>query len=162
MSEADITALARRLGRRAKLVGALIATAESCTGGGVAEAITRIPGSSAWFDRGFVTYSNGAKQRMLGVRAATLARHGAVSEAAARQMAAGALRKSDAELAVAITGIAGPGGGSRDKPVGLVWFAWATRGGTILTESRRLRGGRDAVRRQSVRRALEGLMEMLE
>ena len=162
MSDARITALARSLGRLAKRRGVMIATAESCTGGGVAEAITRIAGSSAWFDRGFVTYSNEAKRRMLGVRLRTLEAHGAVSEAVARAMATGAVTRSGADLAVAITGIAGPGGGSREKPVGLVWFSWARRGGELVTEGVRFRGGRDAVRRQSVHRALEGLREMLE
>ena len=161
MSDARITALARALGRRAKRRGVMIATAESCTGGGVAEAITRIAGSSAWFDRGFVTYSNEAKRRMLGVKLRTLEAHGAVSEAVAREMARGALKKSGAGVAVAITGIAGPGGGSREKPVGLVWFAWAGGGGALVTHGQRFRGGREAVRRQSVRRGLEGLLELL-
>lgn len=161
MSEDRITRLARRLGRLARRRGVMIATAESCTGGGVAEAITRIPGSSAWFDRGFVTYSNEAKRRMLGVRTRTLEDHGAVSEPVARQMAIGALRKSGADVALAITGIAGPGGGSREKPVGLVWFAWAMQGGAVLTESRRFDGDRESVRLQSVERAVEGLIEAL-
>ena len=161
MSEDRLTRLARSVGRLAKRRGALIATAESCTGGGVAEALTRIPGSSAWFDRGFVTYSNDAKRELLGVRAGTLQAHGAVSEAVAREMARGALRKSGAELSVAITGIAGPGGGSRDKPVGTVWFAWARAGGELATHGARFKGGRDAVRRQSVAAALDGLIDLL-
>ena len=161
MSDADLTRRARALGRIAKRRGATVATAESCTGGGVAEAITRIPGSSAWFDRGFVTYSNESKRQALGVRTATLARHGAVSEAVAREMARGALRKSDAEISVAITGVAGPGGGSRDKPVGTVWFAWAVAGGEVATHVARFKGGREAVRRQSVAAALDGLIDLL-
>lgn len=160
MTDAELTRRARALGRAAKRRGVMIATAESCTGGGVAEAITRIPGSSAWFDRGFVTYSNAAKKRMLGVQQRTLDAHGAVSEAVARQMARGALRRSDAALAVAITGVAGPGGGSREKPVGLVWIAWA-REGEVRAERLMLRGGREAVRRGSVAAALAGLAAML-
>jgi nicotinamide-nucleotide amidase len=161
LSEEAVTRLARALGRRAKKRGVLVATAESCTGGGVAEAITRIGGSSAWFDRAFVTYSNEAKRQMLGVQERTLARHGAVSEAVARQMARGALRKGGAGISVAITGVAGPGGGSREKPVGLVWFAWAARGGELRSESQRFEGDRASVRLQSVRHALEGLIGMM-
>lgn len=161
MSADRITRLAAALGRLARRRGVMIATAESCTGGGVAEAITRIAGSSAWFDRGFVAYSNPAKQRMLGVRAATLAAHGAVSEAVARQMALGALRKSDAQIAVAITGIAGPGGGTHEKPVGLVCFAWA-KAGEAATHRMVFKGNRDAVRAYSVAVALEGLAKLLK
>jgi nicotinamide-nucleotide amidase len=161
VTDSDITRLARALGRLAKRRGVMIATAESCTGGGVAEAITRISGSSAWFDRGFVTYSNAAKRAMLGVRQRTLEVHGAVSEAVAREMARGALKKSGADAAVAITGIAGPGGGSRAKPVGLVWFAWARSGGEAVAAGRRFKGGRESVRRQSVALALEGLVAAL-
>ena len=161
MNDAAITRRARALGTLAKRRGVMVATAESCTGGGVAEAITRIAGSSAWFDRAFVTYSNEAKRAMLGVRQRTLEAHGAVSEAVAREMARGALKKSRADVAVAITGIAGPGGGSRAKPVGLVWFAWARSGGELVAAERRFRGGRESVRRQSVALALEGLAEAL-
>ena len=159
MSADRIRALARTLGRHCKRRGLAVAAAESCTGGGLAEAITRISGSSAWFDRGFVTYSNDAKRQMLGVQARTLAAHGAVSGVVARQMAQGALKRSRATLAVAITGVAGPTGGTREKPVGLVWFAWAVRGGEVESACERFTGGRDAVRRQSVARALEGLVE---
>jgi nicotinamide-nucleotide amidase len=161
MSADRITRLAAALGRLAKRRAVMIATAESCTGGGVAEAITRIAGSSEWFDRGFVTYSNAAKQGMLGVRAATLAAHGAVSEPVARQMALGALRKSDAHIAVAITGIAGPGGGTPEKPVGLVCFAWA-KAGEAATHSMVFEGNRQAVRAYSVAVALEGLAKLLK
>ena len=135
------------------------ATAESCTGGLVAGAITDIAGSSGWFERGFVTYSNEAKVELLGVRAETLARHGAVSEATARAMVAGALERSLASIAVAVTGIAGPGGGTPDKPVGLVWFAWAVRGGSVEAISHRFPGDRAAVREASVGVALAGLLE---
>lgn len=141
-----------------------LATAESCTGGGVAYAVTQVAGSSQWFDRGFVTYSNAAKRQSLGVSAVDLRQHGAVSEPVARAMARGALAASDAHLAVAITGIAGPGGGSAEKPVGLVCFSWALRRGGELrlrTESRRLTGDRAAVRTHAIIVALEGSLQML-
>ena len=154
-------ALAARLGRRLLRAGALLATAESCTGGWVAQAATSIAGSSKWFDRGFVTYSNEAKRELLGVRAATLRRHGAVSEATAREMARGAQRRSRARLAVAITGIAGPGGGTPGKPVGTVCFAFAC-GRTVRSETRRFRGSRQAVRRRSVLHALRGALKALD
>jgi nicotinamide-nucleotide amidase len=136
-----------------------LATAESCTGGLVAGAITDVAGSSGWFDRGFVTYSNEAKIDLLGVSRETLARSGAVSEATVREMAAGALSRSRADIAVAVTGVAGPAGGSPDKPVGLVWFAWAVRDGTVDAESRRFEGDRAAVRDASVGVALRGVLE---
>lgn len=141
-----------------------LATAESCTAGGVAYAVTQVAGSSQWFDRGFITYSNAAKRQVLGVSATDLRLHGAVSEQVARAMARGALVASDAQLAVGITGIAGPGGGSADKPVGLVCFSWALRQGGDLrlhTESRRLSGDRAAVRTQAIIIALEGLLQIL-
>jgi nicotinamide-nucleotide amidase len=159
MGRDPLERLARRLGARLKKRKLMLATAESCTGGWVAQAVTSVSGSSNWFERGFVTYSNAAKKELLGVRAATLARHGAVSEAVAREMAAGALRRSRAQIAVAVTGIAGPGGGTRKKPVGLVWFAWATKKGGAQSAVRRFAGGRDAVRRRSVAFALQGLLE---
>jgi nicotinamide-nucleotide amidase len=157
MSDATLpiaTALARALEAR-KLK---VATAESCTGGLAAAAITDVAGSSAWFDRGFVTYSNEAKVAMLGVDPDTIAAHGAVSEATAREMAAGALARSAADLVVAITGVAGPAGGSPDKPVGMVCFAWARRGGGIDAVTGHFAGDRAAVRRASVAAALEGLL----
>lgn len=135
-----------------------VATAESCTGGLVAAAITDVAGSSGWFDRGFVTYSNEAKIAMLGVRAETLASDGAVSEATAREMAAGALARSLADLAVAVTGVAGPSGGSPEKPVGMVCFAWALRSGAIASATRHFAGDRAAVRAASAASALEGLL----
>lgn len=122
--EAEIDRLSRELGEALQARGWFAATAESCTGGGVATAITDIAGSSGWFDRGFVTYTNEAKQQMLGVSIDSLLRHGAVSEAVVLEMARGGLARSDAGICVAISGIAGPGGGSDDKPVGTVWFAW--------------------------------------
>ncbi len=154
--------LAESLGRKLKAQGELLVTAESCTGGWVAQAVTAIAGSSAWFERGFVTYSNEAKAELLDVRAATLERHGAVSEETAREMALGALAKSRGTLALAITGIAGPGGGSPGTPVGTVCFAWARRGGAARSETRRFAGDREAVRRQSVERALAGALEALD
>ena len=154
--------LATDLGAALSARGWKAATAESCTGGLVAGAITDIAGSSEWFDRGFVTYSNEAKVELLGVRPETLARFGAVSEAVAREMVAGALERSEADIAVAVTGIAGPAGGSPDKPVGLVWLAWATRGGRTEAASQRFPGDRAAVREASVAAALLGLRERLD
>lgn len=153
--------LAKRLGERLAASGQVLAIAESCTGGWVAQAVTAIAGSSDWFDRGFVTYSNDAKQEMLGVRADTLARHGAVSEQTAREMAQGALARSKATVALAVTGVAGPGGGSAEKPVGMVCFAWARRQ-TIRTETIHFSGDRESVRRQSVIHALEGVLKGLD
>ena len=147
--------------------GRILVTAESCTGGWVAQAVTSIAGSSEWFERGYVTYSNAAKREALGVRKVTLDRHGAVSEPTAREMARGALKRSRGALgrvrgmiAVSVTGIAGPGGGSPGKPVGTVCFAWA-QGRKIRSETRRYRGGRRNVRRQSVVHALRGELKWL-
>lgn len=154
--------LALDLGRVLAARGLKAATAESCTGGLVAGAITGVAGSSAWFDRGFVTYSNEAKVDLLGVRPQTLARFGAVSEATAREMVAGALERSRADIAVAVTGIAGPAGGTADKPVGLVWLAWATRNGGAEAASRHFPGDRAAVREATVAFALEGLIQRLQ
>ncbi|MDB5895392.1 MAG: damage-inducible protein CinA [Rhodoferax sp.] len=133
--------------------GWTIATAESCTGGLIAGACTDLAGSSAWFDRGFVTYSNEAKHEMIGVDAALIATHGAVSEPVARAMAAGALRHSGAQATVAVTGVAGPTGGSAEKPVGTVWFGWSIRG-ILSSEKRCFEGDRAAIREASVRHAL--------
>ncbi len=140
----------------------MIVTAESCTGGWVSEAITAIPGSSAWFDRGFVTYSNIAKHEMLGVKLSTLDQFGAVSEETAREMVVGALNNSHADLSVAITGIAGPGGSDDEthgKPVGTVWFAWADQD-SIVSRQHLFKGDRAKVREQAVVTALEGLLEL--
>jgi nicotinamide-nucleotide amidase len=139
----------------------MLATAESCTGGWVAKCITDIAGSSAWFDRGFVTYSNRAKQDMLGVAAATLEVEGAVSEATVSEMARGALARSAADIAVAVSGIAGPAGDVPGKPVGTVCFAWLVSGGSPRVETRHFDGDREAVRRLAVARALEGLVDVL-
>ena len=161
MTEDDVTGLARTLGRLARRRGVDIATAESCMGGGVATAITRISGSAKYFDRGFVTYTNPAKKQMLGVTQRSLGNYGAVSEDVAAEMARGALRHSEADVSVAITGIAGPTGGSRSKPVGLVWFAWAVRGGDVQTRCFRFKGNRTGIRLQSVAVALQGLIDLL-
>ncbi|HEX7043275.1 MAG TPA: nicotinamide-nucleotide amidase [Burkholderiales bacterium] len=158
----DLLRLAERVGRALARAGAMLAAAESCTGGWVAQAVTAIAGSSAWFDRGFVTYSNAAKSEMLGVPEALIREHGAVSEPVARAMAEGALAHSRAHAAVAITGIAGPSGGTPEKPVGTVWFAWAGRGAATRSARHLLRGDREAIRRQSVAIALEGLLEEIE
>lgn len=157
----DLEWLAERLGGVLSGRGEWLACAESCTGGWVAQSITAIAGSSGWFDRGFVTYSNAAKVEMLGVPEATLVRHGAVSEAVARAMAQGALAHSRADWTLAITGIAGPGGGSPEKPVGTVCFAWAGREAGCLAQTRVFSGERAAVREQSVRHALAGLLDLL-
>jgi len=154
--------LAREVGLRLKAAGARLATAESCTGGWIAEVVTSVAGSSAWFDRGFVTYSNEAKQEMLGVQAATLQSHGAVSEHTAREMAGGALTRSAAHIVVSVTGIAGPGGAVPGKPVGTVCFAWARRGAAVTSETVLLAGDREAVRRQSVVHALQGVLRALD
>ena len=162
MSDYDqkaLEALATAVGAALLGTGQRLATAESCTGGWVAQSLTAIAGSSDWFERGFVTYSNTAKQEMLGVSPATLDQHGAVSEATAAAMAAGALRHSHADWALAITGIAGPGGGSADKPVGSVCFGWAGPDGCIAVESRRFEGSREEIRAQSVAYALAGILE---
>ncbi len=138
-----------------------IATAESCTGGGVSEMITSIPGSSEWFDRGFVSYSNNSKIEMLGVKASTLEQFGAVSEQTAREMAEGALKYSQAQVSVAITGIAGPDGGTPDKPVGTVWFAWAAHHMDTRTEIQHFKGDRLTIRALSVNFALNKLVDIL-
>lgn len=153
--------LAATLVTRLTTLGKVVSTAESCTGGLVAGAITSVPGSSAAFETGFVTYSNESKTRLLGVAADTLARHGAVSEAVVREMAAGACRQADADVGVAISGVAGPDGGSPDKPVGTVWLAWALRHGPTRTACHHFSGNRDAVRLQAVDEALRGTVAAL-
>ncbi|MGH7004384.1 MAG: CinA family protein [Alphaproteobacteria bacterium] len=154
--------LARELGRQLQHRGYRLATAESCTGGWLAQAVTSIAGSSAWFERGFVTYSNAAKEEMLGVKPETLARFGAVSAETAIGMAEGALMHSRSDISVAITGIAGPEGSSEDKPVGTVWFAWAGGGRPPVAVCEHFEGGRDTVRRRAVETALSGLIERLQ
>jgi nicotinamide-nucleotide amidase len=154
--------LAARAGQALKARSWMLVTAESCTGGWVSECVTMVPGSSEWFERGFVTYTNVAKREMLGVRAQTLDIHGAVSEQTVREMVAGALAGSHGHVATAVSGVAGPAGGTAQKPVGMVCFAWGTRGTEPVTTTRLLSGDREAVRRQSVIVALEGVLEMLE
>lgn len=150
--------LSIRLGHALSAQGWQLATAESCTGGWIAEAVTATAGSSAWFDRGFVTYSNAAKVDMLGVNEATLTKHGAVSEATVTEMARGAIAHSRADISVAVSGIAGPGGGSADKPVGMICLGWARRLGPSHSQTLYLTGDREAVRRQTVIAALETLI----
>ncbi|MDJ0748589.1 MAG: CinA family protein [Woeseiaceae bacterium] len=142
-----------------------VATAESCTGGWIAKSITDIPGSSAVFGYGIVSYSNGAKESILGVRNATIEEHGAVSEDVVREMAEGALRLSGADIAVAVSGVAGPDGGTDDKPVGTVWFAWAVRDGSnavVDTNCEFFAGDRELVRELTVAHALQGVLERIE
>ncbi len=141
--------------------GLMLASAESCTGGWLGQAITSKRGSSAWYERGFITYSVVSKQEVLGVSAATLKQHGTVSEQTAQEMAAGAISHSRAQVAVAITGIAGPDGGTAEKPVGMVCFAWAKKDGLALSATRHFSGDREAVRRQAVAAALQGVLDLL-
>jgi nicotinamide-nucleotide amidase len=159
-SDATLRQLTGRIATRLRRAGLTIVTAESCTGGLVAKCLTDIAGSSDYFERGWIAYSNAAKRAELGVDATLLRRHGAVSEAVALAMATGALRRSGARVAIAVTGIAGPGGATPGKPVGTVWIAWGLRrrgGIEVFARRFRFRGGRDAVRRRSVAAALEGL-----
>ncbi len=154
----ELDRLAVRVGAALKRRGWMLALAESCTGGWIAQTVTSVAGSSQWFDRGWVTYSNTAKEDLLGVTAETLERHGAVSEETAREMAAGALARSRAQVTLAVTGIAGPGGGSPQRPAGTVCFAWAVREAHAGSTTRHFDGNREQVRRQSVRDALEQLL----
>lgn len=156
-----VSPLVERLAAQLRAKGWMMATAESCTGGLIAGACTDLAGSSDWFERGFVSYSNAAKTELLGVDAALIAQHGAVSEPVARAMAQGAVAHAHAQVAVAVTGVAGPGGGSVDKPVGLVWFGWAVPGG-VHTEVQRFDGDRAAVRAATVHHALARLLTLLD
>lgn len=158
----SLPVFARAVGECLARRGLRLATAESCTGGWVAECVTDIAGSSGWFERGFVTYSNEAKSELLGVEPGLIESHGAVSEATVRAMAAGALRHSRAEVAVAVSGIAGPSGGTPEKPVGTVWFAWQRLGKECRTKQERFEGDRRAVRRQAVVMALRGVLEVCD
>ncbi|HCW7018376.1 TPA: nicotinamide-nucleotide amidase [Citrobacter farmeri] len=159
MTDSELMQLSEQVGLALKARGATVTTAESCTGGWVAKAITDIAGSSAWFERGFVTYSNEAKSQMIGVREETLAQHGAVSEPVVVEMAIGALKAARADFAVSISGIAGPDGGSEAKPVGTVWFAFASVRGEGITRQECFSGDRDAVRRQATAYALQTLWQ---
>ena len=157
--DADLVELSEAVGLACRQRQLFVATAESCTGGWAAQVITHTAGSSAWFERGFVTYANAAKIEMLGVSPATLENHGAVSLETAKEMAAGALKNSNALISLAITGIAGPTGGSPDKPVGTVCFAWCLRNGQLEAEQLQFHGDRESIRRQSVIRGLNGLLD---
>ena len=159
--DAELYELSGRVGDALKARKLMMAAAESCTGGWIGQAVTMVPGRAKWFDRGFVTYTNEAKQEMLGVSGATLNEFGAVSEQTVREMVAGALARSHAQVAVAVSGIAGPDGGSRQKPVGTVLLAWGEKGGGIKVQSMHFPGDRDVVRRQTVIAALEGLLALL-
>ena len=155
--DTELFELAEQVGHILKVRRKTIATAESCTGGGIAQAITEVPGSSVWFDRGFVTYSNTAKVQMLGVNPHTLEHYGAVSAETAAEMAAGALARSDAGVAVAVTGIAGPDGETPDKPIGTVFIAWVHKNGEAKTVKKKFAGNRRQIREQTVKSALEGI-----
>jgi len=154
--------LAEQLGEALLRARATLAVAESCTGGGIGYLVTAIPGSSNWFDRGFVTYSNAAKEEMLGVPADTLSRHGAVSEETAAAMATGALERSHADFSVSVTGVAGPDGGSDDKPVGTVCFGWSARGGETRTARIVFDGDRAEVRQRSILMAVQGVIDRVD
>jgi nicotinamide-nucleotide amidase len=157
----DLIELATLVGQALKSRGLMLTTAESCTGGGVAQALTEIPGSSAWFDRGFVTYSNASKTALLDVPPATLEAYGAVSRETAAAMSSGALHNSDAQVALSTTGIAGPDGGTLEKPVGTVCFGWV-HGEEVMTERVQFSGDRHEIRMQSVEHALRGLLVLLD
>lgn len=161
ISNKQLTQLATAVINAAQVRKQRIATAESCTGGWIAKVLTDVAGSSSVFDAGLVTYSNAAKQSLLQVKSTDLAQHGAVSTPVARAMALGALQVTGVDLTVAVTGIAGPGGGSAEKPVGLVCFAWA-HAGQVWHEQQQFAGERDSVRRQTVLRALQGLLQALQ
>lgn len=162
MTDRELYALAERVGRALKAKGLAMTTAESCTGGWIAQALTAVPGATAWFERGFVTYTNSAKQEMLGVKAATLDTHGAVSEQTVREMVQGALERSHAQVAVAVSGVAGPGDGHTQWPVGMVCFGWGVKGGAIQTAVKHFDGEREAVRRAAVGFALTQVLAAIE
>ncbi|MCO6440971.1 MAG: CinA family protein [Nitrococcus mobilis] len=159
--ERDFGELAQRAGRLLEAQGLRLTTAESCTGGWIAKVLTDVPGCSRWFERGLVTYSNAAKVELLDVPADTLRTYGAVSQEVAAAMARGAVARAAAEVSVAVTGIAGPEGGTPAKPVGLVWLAWYRAGAVPVTEEAHFQGGREGIRRQAVAAALHGLIEFL-
>jgi len=158
----ELSQLAEQIGAALQSRGWMLATAESCTGGWVGEAVTSVAGSSHWYDRGFITYTNQSKQEMLGVSANTLAAYGAVSEQTVGEMAAGALKHSRAHITLAISGIAGPGGATPGKPVGMVCIAWALRSGAALSQTFQFQGDRAEVRQQAVIAALRGVLRAIE
>lgn len=159
MTDSELMQLSQKLGMALKQQSATVTTAESCTGGWVAKVLTDIAGSSAWFERGFVTYSNQAKQQLIGVDSATLEAHGAVSEQVVIQMAQGAQKAAAATFAIAVSGIAGPDGGSREKPVGTVWFGFAGPEAQVVARHMCFDGDREAVRRQATAFALKTLWQ---
>ncbi|MBN3041434.1 nicotinamide-nucleotide amidase [Pectobacterium brasiliense] len=159
MTEADILLLSALVGEKLKARGATLTCAESCTGGWLAKSITDVAGSSGWFDYGFVTYSNLAKQRLVNVNAETLEQHGAVSEAVVNEMSAGALQAAGADFAISVSGVAGPDGGTEEKPVGTVWFGFTDKQGGAFAQTMRFSGDRNAVRLQSVHFALQTLLD---
>ena len=158
----EFSALSEQVGECLLAHRLMLATAESCTGGWAAQAITQTSGSSQWFERGFITYSNQAKYEMLGVSDNTLLSHGAVSEQVAEEMVLGAIKNSRAQAALAITGVAGPTGGTVDKPVGMVCFAWGIKGVKTIVSTQRFEGDRTAIRRQAVEYALQGVIELCQ
>ncbi|NGO00065.1 nicotinamide-nucleotide amidase [Grimontia sp. S25] len=157
----QLVKLATQIGERLKASNQTVTTAESCTGGGISYVLTEVAGSSAWFERAFVTYSNDAKRELVGVATDTLVDHGAVSEEVVAEMAAGALKEANADFALAVSGIAGPTGGSEEKPVGMVCFGWATRKG-IVTETCLFDGDRHEIRRNTIAHSLCRLLSYLE
>lgn len=161
MDELSLQDLALQAGQLLSQQGLMLVTAESCTGGALGQSVTSIPGSSAWYDRGFITYSVVSKHEMLGVSESTLDEHGAVSEETASEMAAGAIGRSHAQLAIAITGIAGPAGGTPGKPVGMTCFAWMIKDGLARSETHYFSGSREEVRAQAVGVALQGAIDLL-
>ena len=160
-TDQQLTDTAIQVGEELRRLKLSLVTAESCTGGWVGKIVTSVPGSSHWYDRGYITYSNTSKRELLGVSTDVLSRFGAVSEQGARGMAEGAVAENSGRVSLAITGIAGPGGGNEEKPVGLVWFAWAGAGRQTQSESRQFAGDREAVRRQAVAYALNGMRRFL-
>ncbi len=161
VSDEELHQLAAELGEKLSARGWMLATAESCTGGWVGQLLTALPGCSHWYERGFITYANAAKIEMLDVPEEVLATHGAVSEQTAAAMAAGALKHSHAQATLAISGIAGPGGGTRQKPVGLVCYGWALADGTVMSSTCRLDGDREEIRSRAVAAALRGLIDLI-
>ncbi len=161
MTDEKLYQLAVRVGAALKANGMMMATAESCTGGWIAQAVTAVPGSSEWFERGFVVYTYVSKREMLGVKPETLEAHGAVSLETVREMTAGALQRSHAQVAVSVSGTAGPTGGTADKPVGTVCFGWGKSGSVVQAAVQRFAGDREAVRRQAVVFALERVLAVI-
>jgi nicotinamide-nucleotide amidase len=161
MDDMMLQDLAMQVGTALAQQELMLVTAESCTGGWLGQVITSVAGSSGWYERGFITYATASKQEMLGVSNATLEQYGSVSEQTASEMAAGAIARSHAQVAVSVTGIAGPDGGIEEKPVGMVCFAWIMKEGMALAETRYFSGSREEIRRQSVSGALQGLIDLL-